>query len=268
MANSRIKLVVTDLDGTALDPKKRITARAHAAVDAMRLQDIAFTACSGRPARAMKAIIDDLGIEDVPFGALNGGVYLNPDMSVIKTIPIGPRLARKALSFYQERGISVWLFTATDWYVLDRKGVYVDHEVGAIKYEPVVDSFAPYLKDAVKIVGVSDDFDKLAELEPVLQAHIGAGVSVARSNLYFLDVTNKRANKGEFVRWLGKRLGVRKAQTASLGDMTCDARMFERSRIGVAMANAPQVVQDAATHITSRNDDEGFATAIESLVLS
>ena len=48
----------------------------------------------------------------------------------------------------------------------------------------------------MKVVGVSDDHARVAACEAVLQQEFGTLVSAARSQPYYLDVTNLTANKG------------------------------------------------------------------------
>ena len=44
--------------------------------------------------------------------------------------------------------------------------------------------------------------------------------------------------------------------------------MFEKSGVSIAMGNASLEVQASATYVTSTNDEEGFARAIEEFVLT
>jgi len=44
--------------------------------------------------------------------------------------------------------------------------------------------------------------------------------------------------------------------------------MFEKSGISIAMGNSTPDVQSKATYITTSNEDEGFANAIDRFVLS
>ena len=43
--------------------------------------------------------------------------------------------------------------------------------------------------------------------------------------------------------------------------------MFKQSGISIAMGNATKEVQQQATYVTSSNENEGFAKAIENYVL-
>ena len=44
--------------------------------------------------------------------------------------------------------------------------------------------------------------------------------------------------------------------------------MFAHSGLSIAMGNASQEVQKAARRVTTSNEDEGFANAVERFVLS
>jgi hydroxymethylpyrimidine pyrophosphatase-like HAD family hydrolase len=53
-----------------------------------------------------------------------------------------------------------------------------------------------------------------------------------------------------------------------MGDMPNDVLMFKKSGVSIAMGNASPEVQGSATYVTSTNEDEGFAKAIEKFVLN
>jgi hydroxymethylpyrimidine pyrophosphatase-like HAD family hydrolase len=49
--------------------------------------------------------------------------------------------------------------------------------------------------------------------------------------------------------------------------MPNDIPMFEKSGMSIAMGNASKVVQEEANFVTSSNEEEGFAYAMEEFVL-
>jgi hypothetical protein len=53
-----------------------------------------------------------------------------------------------------------------------------------------------HLQQVAKIVGVSDDLDEVQRCEAEAQAEFGQRATANRSQPYYLDVTNKNANKG------------------------------------------------------------------------
>jgi hydroxymethylpyrimidine pyrophosphatase-like HAD family hydrolase len=50
--------------------------------------------------------------------------------------------------------------------------------------------------------------------------------------------------------------------------MPNDVLMFQKSGVSIAMGNASPEVQASATYVTSSNEEEGFANAIEKFVLN
>jgi hypothetical protein len=66
---------------------------------------------------------------------------------------------------------------------------------------------------------------------------------------------------------LSRLLKVRPEEIATLGDMPNDVLMFEKSGFSVAMGNASDEVKAKASATTDSYEDEGFAKAIERLIL-
>jgi hydroxymethylpyrimidine pyrophosphatase-like HAD family hydrolase len=80
-------------------------------------------------------------------------------------------------------------------------------------------------------------------------------------------VTHPSANKGEVVLMLSRLLSIPPEQIVTIGDMPNDVLMFDKSGVSIAMGNAAPDVQKAATYVTTSNEDEGFANAMERFVL-
>ncbi len=67
---------------------------------------------------------------------------------------------------------------------------------------------------------------------------------------------------------ISRLLNIPAAEIATIGDMPNDVLMFEKSGVSIAMGNASPEVQASATYVTSSNEEEGFANAIEKFVLN
>lgn len=261
-----IKLFLADVDGTLVTEKKVLTDRAVAAVRRMRKAGIRFAVTSGRPPRGMQMLVEPLALDGVIAG-FNGGVYVNPDMSVVETHAIDPGAARKTLEAILDHRIDAWVYTADEWLLRDRDAPHREREENTVKFPPrVVDDFGDALDHAVKITGVSDDLDLVARCEADVQKALGQTVSAARSQPYYLDVTHPNANKGDVVGFLAKRFGVDPQDMATIGDQPNDTLMFRKSGMSIAMGNASDQVKKQATHVTDGLNDEGFARAVERFV--
>lgn len=267
-SESAIRLIIADVDGTLVTPDKILTPRACAAVRSVLKAGIAFTITSGRPPRGMKMLVDALRLQ-YPIAAFNGGVLINPDLSVIRQYFLPAEAARQTLEIVSKHGLDVWLYTDTDWFVHARHGPHVDREEWTVKFPPVVvPTYDALLNRVAKIVGISDDYEVVARCEADVRAACGQRVSAARSQPYYLDVTHPNANKGTVVRMLSEILAVAEQDIATIGDMPNDILMFQRSGLSIAMGQATEEVQRAARYVTASNQEDGFAIAMERFVLT
>ncbi len=266
-APTGVRLVVADVDGTLLTPDKILTPRARAVVRTLLDAGIAFTITSGRPPLGMKALIEELQLQD-PITAFNGGLFVRPDLSVMREHLVPAEAAQSIVDLLAKNKLDVWVYGDKDWYVPSRHGPHVDREEWTVKFPPtVVPTFKGLLDRVVKIVGVSDDAAVMARCVTAAQQQFGDHVSAALSQPYYLDVTHPKANKGEVVSALSAMLTIPTAQIATIGDMPNDVLMFTRSGVSIAMGNASPDVQRAATFVSASNTEEGFAVAMERFVL-
>ena len=88
--------MLADVDGTLVTQDKVLTDEAVAATRQLRDAGVAFAITSGRPPRGMSMLIEPLAIQCAIAG-FNGGVFVNPDLSVIESHTLDPKSARQAL---------------------------------------------------------------------------------------------------------------------------------------------------------------------------
>jgi Cof subfamily protein (haloacid dehalogenase superfamily) len=262
-----ISLVIADVDGTLVTEQKELTLRAQAAVRALGEAEIKFAITSGRPPRGMAMLVEPL-VLTTPIAGFNGGMFVQPDMSVIATERLDPAIARQAVDLLLARGLDAWVYAGNDWLVRDPSAPHVAREEWTVKFSPrVVAGFGDALDHAVKIVGVSDDDDLVAVIEHEMQQAVTGRASAVRSQPYYLDVTHPLANKGNVVHTLSRRLQIPQAGILTIGDMPNDVLMFRESGLSIAMGNARPEVKEEAHLVTDDYNNEGFANAIERFVL-
>jgi Cof subfamily protein (haloacid dehalogenase superfamily) len=216
----------------------------------------------------MSMLIEPLEIT-TPIAAFNGGLFARPDMSVIEQRTIPDDIAPAVIGLLDSHAVDVWVYRGADWFVRDRGGPHVDREAWTVKFDPtVIENFASVSNSVAKIVGVSDDSDAVQAAVDATRAQFGDHVSASRSQPYYADVTHPDANKGAVVSYLSGHYGVDAPEIATIGDMPNDVLMFAHSGLSIAMGNASHEVQRAARRVTSSNQDEGFANAVERFILS
>ena len=263
----RCSAVISDVDGTLMTDDKILSGRAIAAAAELRSNRIIFSVISSRPPRGLRNLITSLGI-DAPIAGFNGGVLATADLAIISAHLLAPEVARRTVQMLDARGLQAWVFSGQDWLLREPDAPYVALEATTVAFGPTpVDDFGPALDTAAKIVGVSANFEALAQCERDLEAALGAQASVVRSQPYYLDVTHPLANKGDALSHLANLMRVSLAEVAAIGDGRNDIAMFERSGLSIAMGNANPEVQRAADFVTASNSEDGFARAIERYIL-
>jgi Cof subfamily protein (haloacid dehalogenase superfamily) len=267
-ASTPIRLLLADVDGTLVTPQKKLTERAVGAVRELRAGGILFAITSGRPPRGMQMLVEPLQLK-TPIAAFNGGLLVEQDMTVIEQRVLPARIVPAIIGLLESSRLDVWLYRGADWLIRDPDAPQVAREAATVQFEPtVVADYVGPTKDIAKIVGVSDEHELVAAAEHAARERFGDHVSAARSQPYYLDVTHPQANKGEVVQLLSKKLGVPHEQIATIGDMPNDILMFAQSGLSIAMGQSDREVQGTARRVTTSNEEEGFANAVERFILS
>jgi hypothetical protein len=261
-----IRLVVSDVDGTLVDKQKQLTDATIAAVRRLEAAGIGFTIISARPMSGLMPIVEALAL-DVPVAAFNGGIVFHRDGRIESHVTIDPDVASEILKAAEGATVDIWVFADDRWYATSDRGTHVEHERVAANQAPILDAdLATVVARADKITFVSDD-------EPVLRAlhatidHLGDRATIAQSQTYYLDVTARAANKGDGVAALAAAFAVPLEAVAAIGDQANDLPMLARAGTAIAMGNAPDSVKSAAHHVTTANDADGVARAIDTLIL-
>jgi Cof subfamily protein (haloacid dehalogenase superfamily) len=267
LATGSIRLLLSDVDGTLVTQEKELTERTIAAVRALREAEVLFAVTSGRPPRGMAMLIEPLDLR-TPIAAFNGGLMVDPELKALEQRAVPGELVPRVVELLESHKLDVWIYRGADWLVRDLEGPHVGQETRTVGFEPtVVESFDRIGDGVVKVVGVSDDFNAVAAAAEAAGERFGDHVSASRSQPYYVDVTHPEANKGVVARWLSAQYGIPGEQIATIGDMPNDVLMFANSGLSIAMGNADREVQRAARRVTSSNDREGFAEAVERWVL-
>jgi Cof subfamily protein (haloacid dehalogenase superfamily) len=265
---SAVRLLVADVDGTLVTREKVLTTRACEAVARLRAAGVELALTSGRPPRGLAKLVEKLGLT-TPVAAFNGGMFVEPDLTTILEQHVLPlAVAAETMDFLVGAGLDVFVYRGADWYIRDAHAPHVAHEQGTVGFAPtIVGDLREVLDGAVKIVGVSDDLPLVARAEMELRGRVGDHVTAARSEPYYVDVTHPAANKGMVVRLLSRFLHVPVEEIAAIGDMPSDVLMFGVAGVSIAMGNASRDVQRCARFVTTSNQDEGFAHAVDAFVL-
>ena len=265
---SDIGLLVSDVDGTLVTDDKVLTPAAVEAVKSLKAAGIAFTLTSARPPQGLRMLVDPLDLQ-LPLAGFNGGLIVNRDFNVLESYPIDRQVGQDGARLVLESGLDLWVYTENEWIVSAADGPHVAREAWIIKMAPQARPCTPAdFEQSFKIVGVSDDHNRIVAAAKLIDTHLGNAVSATSSENAFLDITHPQANKGAVIHALSRRLDVPASRIVTIGDMPNDVLMFAQSGFSIAMGNASAEVQAKASAVTASNQDDGFAKAVRRFILA
>jgi Cof subfamily protein (haloacid dehalogenase superfamily) len=268
MTTPKIRLLLSDVDGTLVTSDKVLTERTVDAVNELGDAGILFAIASSRPPCGLEMYAEPLKLT-TPMSAFNGGLVITPTMKVINELTIDDDVIEPLLTIIDEHGLSIWVYEGERWFVRDLNGPHVQHEAEVVRFQPqLVASFDDVCTKVAKIVAVDDDAKLVGAAAASIREQFGTQVSATNSQSYYLDITNPKANKGEVVMYLSNMYNVPTDEIATIGDAHNDVLMFEQSGVSIAVGNAVDEVKASATHVTTSNDDEGFANAVQKYILN
>jgi hydroxymethylpyrimidine pyrophosphatase-like HAD family hydrolase len=115
------------------------------------------------------------------------------------------------------------------------------------------------------LVETTPDDPALARLE-AWRGRLDWSWALAFDGKPLLTITAAGVDKGRGLLVLAASLGMEPREVAAFGDSEVDLPMLAVAGVSVAMGNAPQHLQDAASFVTGTADTDGFAAAVERIL--
>jgi HAD superfamily hydrolase (TIGR01484 family) len=91
-------------------------------------------------------------------------------------------------------------------------------------------------------------------------------LAVSSSIVNNIEINSREAVKGNAILGLAGYLGLDPAETMAFGDDLNDISMLKAAGVGVAMANAPDIVKTAADVVTKSCDEDGVAYVLRQYI--
>lgn len=263
----KYKLIVLDIDGTLNNSKKVITPKTRETLIRAQEAGLKVAIASGRPTCGINAVAKEIELDR--FGgfvlSFNGAKIINFKTSEVvyeKNLPT--EIIPEIYALASENGASVLSYDKNEVITETPDNEYVLKECFINKIQSKkVDSFVEYLNYPVPKCLVVGDGNKMAELEELAVEKFGDELKIFRSEPYFLEIMPQNVDKAHSLQKLLKRLSLSRQEMIACGDGYNDISMIKLAGMGIAMANAQELVKQAADFMTLSCDDDGVAYAVE-----
>ena len=263
MPSSRIKMVVTDMDGTLLNSKHEVSSRFFELFHILNAQGIQFVAASGRQYGSM---ISKLGsIQEELIIIAENGAYVRRQEEELLLTPVNKSQIDRVLNatLHLDRANPV-LCSKHNAYVQSDDPAFIEllkeYYSG---FELVEDAYA--VQDQILKVAVHHPENSERYIFPAVE-NFEPEMKVKVSGNHWVDISHPDANKGQALRFVMAQQGILPEELLVFGDYNNDLEMLEMAHHSYAMANAHPRVKEVANYTTSSNDEFGVERVLESLL--
>lgn len=266
-------IIALDLDGTLTNSEKNITPRTLDALMKAQREGVRLVLASGRPTFGIAALANQLQLADYGGYVLsyNGGRIIDwCEKTVIFSQVVDQKLVPILYDFAEKAQLPIVTYLPEAILASKNEGEYLAEEA-RINGMPVVVA-QNFVEEAMLIEGGSTKFlipgdpELLIQLESEMKAVLSEQMEVFRSAPFFLELPPKGIDKAQSLQRLLTHLGLERESLMAFGDGFNDLSMIQFAGQGVAMANAVEEVKSIADFVTTSNEEDGIAHALEQLL--
>ncbi|MGM0397114.1 MAG: Cof-type HAD-IIB family hydrolase [Bacillota bacterium] len=270
-----IKLIAIDMDGTLLDSNNQISERTTKAIKMAREKGIQVVLATGRVLKSALYYADLLSLDSY-IAACNGAILVDGSSKIIYRKPIDKKKLEKIMEIGHDMSVYFHFYNEDTFYTRtyikeiveyysSSKGKFKGQSIDVDIYESIEDILSRENLDIFKFLFIDNDLEKLTLLRSNLNYIEGISTSKSWSNN--LEVMEEGVSKGRSLEYLCSIMNIPLSSTMAIGDNENDLSMLALAGISVGMGNSARAVLEKADHITSGNDEDGVAKAIEKFIL-
>ena len=284
------KLVAVDLDGTMLNSFGDITENTKQVIKEKIKDGKEIIIASGRSIDSIKTIAEEIGSKNF-FIAGNGSIIYDIKKDKIiyeKYIPKNKAL--QIMEMCEENSIFYTVYTkntivtsSLQYNVLYYYKENLKKEENKKTSITIVENICEYVKNmkdenVMKIL-VADSTKsifnsiikkvrnikgvEILDVSHMSRKIIRHGTEEIPIEYYYTEISMQNVDKWSAIEYLIKKIEIKKEEVIAIGDNMNDKKMIENAGLGIAMKGSMPEVLEAANYVTSSNNEEGVASALQ-----
>lgn len=276
---NKVKLIISDMDGTLLNSNKQIALPTIHAVDSLYQKGIQFAVATGRNYREVYGYFKYFN-NVFPVISLNGGKIYDEKGYVIEDKPFEEVQLKKIIQFLRQQ--NVYFEIIDDEFVysnsIENRMLLISNILGRSNTDPEI------VKDSRYIM------TKFCSYEEVIERHRNIykirvfkfmnenleGLKHTITNNFFCEITSSnpsnieinpnKVSKGAGIKKLADYYKSELKYTVGIGDELNDLSMMETVGISFGMENGHSELKKKCHFITSSNNNNGVANVINKAI--
>lgn len=274
----KLKLIAIDIDGTLLNDASRknnciarVTSKNIAMIKKAEALGIKIVLTTGRPLKGAQQYINLLNLANhsneyvITF---NGSCIQTTDNQILYHQHLSKNDLKVVASLVKIFPIGTFIQTPQSLYSpIKQINSYGKYESKKNNLPITVKSWK-YITENIDTVQPMkilflDDKAKLDYFNNQITDEIKQKFNVMRTEDYSLDFLNKNADKGIALKILANHLHISSSDIMAIGNADNDIGMIKYAGVGVAVKNSTPSLLKVANEVTTSNNDNGVANAIE-----
>ncbi|MFC4062997.1 Cof-type HAD-IIB family hydrolase [Planomonospora corallina] len=260
-----LRLIATDLDGTALRSDGTVSPRTAAAFARVESAGAVLVFVTGRPPRWMHTVAGAVRHRGLAICANGALVYDLHTEKIVKSHLIQPEVLEEVVVRLREKMPDL-TFSAEyeDGFAHEsdfRPGSWDRQAVAGLS----VGTAALTSRPCAKLLALHPEMDPDRLHETVCEL-VGDQVTPTHSSgRALIEMSAHGVTKASALATFVEKQGIDTAEVIAFGDMPNDLPMLRWAGTSYAVANAHPEVLAAVDHVTAANDEDGVARVIEEL---
>jgi Cof subfamily protein (haloacid dehalogenase superfamily) len=267
MLKQKIKVVISDLDGTLLNSNHTISAYTKSVFQELHEQNFLIIVATGRHHLDAMSIIESLEFP-VYLVTSNGARIHSPQKKLLYSFDIQSDIIKSVLSLDIDPEITTVLFKEEVWQTSQTNNKLNAFQKDLVYPPEVVDFSSLEDYSAIKMFFTHDDHQILVELKNrILENHPDV-FNHAFSLPICLEFMDKSVDKSTAIAKILEREGHSFEESISFGDGFNDEGMLDAAGVGLIMGNAPENLKSKLSHleVISTNNEDGVARYLASIL--
>lgn len=261
---SKIKLVVTDIDGTLMEMNGSLHQKTIDVVKKMSAQGVKVVIATGRMYNAARPVVEELGL-NTPIICYQGAM-IRDEKEIYFERNVAKNTALSIVDDLRNYNAHINLYLR-DRLIVEQDDKYIKAYAGDrfLKYE-VVSDLKDVVDDATKMLAIDEDADLVTKIRDEMKIKYPF-LNIVKSTDYYCEFVNNEADKGFAINHLAEMWNLKKDEILAIGDQDNDIEMIKAAGLGVAMGNCSPNLKKNADVVVDTVQEFGFVQAMEKYVL-
>ena len=268
------KLVAIDLDGTLVTDEKELTPKTIETIKKASKKGVKIVLSSGRSFYRLERFIDalDLRKENQCTICFNGGMIVeNKTKEMLYSKNLNAEEVEELIQLGKALRLPIMIYSRDTHYVETIPEVVQKNtkNLKGMNLKVVNFNQINFNKPENYIYKVCfiDKPEKIIEKRKQISEEILKKYEITSSVPEYLEIVKKGIKKSEAIKVVMEKYHIQQDEVMAIGDGENDVEMLEFAGLGIAMENAKEEVKRFANDVTTSNNHDGVANAIEKYIL-